>query len=219
MNVASSSSSSQQDESRSKIREGHLLRSLTFTVLVGTSDLGIGRYLFESLPNSSPPSVIFYESAATAYHENHELDSEVDRILSLAVDEGFEDGMENRTSQSLNLFIAKYPVAGIQQLITRMQSEHMNQGVSADIVRMLGQIQHAPSHIDRAYIAECLLHSELPLARDAAAVAIGDLADEHCIPALRKAVDAELIPALKADMQGSLDELMKSRDVVRSQET
>ena len=186
---------------------------------MGTSDLDIGRYLFESLPHSSPPVITFCESAATTYHENYELESEVDTILGLAAEEGFEDGMENKTSLSLNLFISKHSVAGIQQLITRLQSGRMNQGVAADMVRMLGQIEHPPSHVDREYIAECLLYSELPQARDAAAVALGDLADEYCIPALRKAVDAELIPALKADMQGSLDELMKIRDVVRSQET
>lgn len=216
MSSTSSSSSSQPDDSRPRVREGNLLRTLTLNVWMGTADLGIGRYHFESLPHSSPPGITFCGAAATDYHENHELESEIDRILGLAAEEGFEDGMVNRTSQSLNLFISKHPVAGIQQMITRLQSEYMNQGVAADIVRMLGQIQHPPSHFDRVFITECLLYSELPLARDAAAVAIGDLDDEHCIPALQAAVDAELIPALKADMQGSLDELIKSRDVVRS---
>ena len=58
-------------------------------------------------------------------------------------------------------------------------------------------------------MAECLLYSELPLARDAAAVALSDLSDERGIPALERAVEAETIPGLKADMEASLDELIK----------
>ena len=86
----------------------------------------------------------------------------------------------------------------------------MNQAVAADIVRVLGWIEHEPSHDERVHVAECLLHSELPLARDASAVALSDLADAHSIPALERAISAEEIPALRADMVASLEELKKT---------
>ena len=221
MSGDSSSTVDQPDVSRPTIRPGHnsLLQSCTFTVWMGTSGSGVDRWLFEPVPYTSPPSATSHESAATAWRESHELDAEVDGIVGLAANEGFEDGMENRTSRVLNLFVSEYSVAGVRRLANRLQSERMNQGVAADIVRMLGQIEHAPSHDDRVYIAECLLYSALPLARDAGAVALVDLADERCIPVLRTAIDRESIPALKGDMQGSLCELMKGGHAVRAQET
>ena len=164
------------------------------------------------------PERISYESAATASHGNHELEIEVNRILSHAADERFEDGMEGRTSQSLNLFVSKYSVVGIQKLATRLASKDINQGVAAAIARILGQIEHARSHNYRIQIAERLLYSPLPLARDAGAVALTDLAAVRSIPALQTAVEAEQIPGLKTDMQASLNELIKLRDVVGSQE-
>ena len=126
--------------------------------------------------------------------------------------------MEGRTFYSLNLFLAENPVSGMPQLAARLQSEHMNQGVAADIVRTLGQFDHSQSHDDRVYMAECLLYSTSPLARDAGAVALGDLEDERSIPALQRAVDEEPIAGLQADMQASLDELIKDSDGVRPEE-
>ena len=211
MSGDSSSTLDQPAVSRPTIRPGHasFLQSCTLSVWMGASGAGVDRWLFEAVSYSSPPSTTSHESAATTWNESHELEAEVDGLLGLAADEGFEDGMENRTSRSINFFVSKHSVAGVRQLANRLQSERMNQRVAADIVRMLGQIEHAPSHDDRVYIAECLLYSALPLARDAGAVALGDLADERCIPELQAAIDAESIPALKADMQGSLRELMK----------
>ena len=119
------------------------------------------------------------ESAAIAYHEDHEVEAQIDSILNMASIEGFEDGMEGRTSHLLNVFVSEHPVAGMQQLTVRLNSEYINQSVAADIVRNLGRIKHGPSHDDRRYVAESLLYSELPLARDAAAVALSDLADKQ----------------------------------------
>ena len=139
-------------------------------------------------------------------------------ILSIAADEGFEDGMVGKMSQSLNIFISQHPVEGIHQLAVRLNSERMNQGIAADIVRELGRMKHKQSHSERVYIAECLLYSKSPLARDAGAVALSDLADKHSIPALQRAFEAETIPALKSDIEASLNELIREIGVVRSQE-
>ena len=132
--------------------------------------------------------------------------------------EGFEDGMEGRTSQVLNLFVSKHSIAGMQQLIARLNSQYMNQAVAADVVRVLGKIEHRRSHDDRRYMAECLLYSELALARDAGAVALSDLADQRSIAALQRAIEAEPILRLKADMQASVEELTKHSDGVHTQE-
>ena len=199
-------------------RRHSFLRSFKLTVWMGTSDLSIDRHILELFSHASAPPHVFHESAATAHHHAHELDMQVDKILGLAADESFEDGMEGRTFSSLNLFLSEYPVSGTPHLAARLQSEHMNPGVAADIIRALGQIHHTQSHDDRVYVAECLLYSPSPLARDAGAVALGDLEDERSVPALQRAVAEEPIAALRADMQASLDELMKDSDGVRPEE-
>ena len=195
-----------------------LLQNISLAVWMGTSDVSIDRHILEAFSNTSPPTSTLHESAATAYHYAHELDAQVDKILGFAAHDGFEDGMEGRIFYSLNLFLSENPVSGMRHLATRLQSEHMNHGVAADIVRALGQIDHAQSHDDRAYVAECLLYSSSPLARDAGAVALGDLADERSIPALQRAIDDEPIAALRTDMQASLDELIEDINDVHSEE-
>ena len=150
--------------------------------------------------------------------DRSEIEQQIDIIIDIASSEGFEDGMEGRLSQSLKSFILEYSVASMQQLAARLNSSHMNQAVAADIVRVLGRIVHAPSHDDRVHMAERLLFSDLPLARDAGAVALSDLVDKRCIPALRTAIEAEPIPRLKADLQASLEELIKGTGSVHSQD-
>ena len=199
-----------------------LLRNLSLTAWMGTSDLSIDRCFLEAFSHTGFSPNVLDGSAATAsssYYYAHELDADMDKIISLAANEGFEDGMEGRTFHSLNLFLYEHPVRGMQHLATRLQSEHMNQGVAADIVRALGQIDHSQSHDDRVYVAECLLYSPSPLARDASAVALGDLEDERSIPALQRAVDEEPIAPLRADMQASLDGLVKGINGVHPEET
>ena len=183
---------------------------------MGSSDLPFERLCEPLSPHSSPPKMVAYESAATCYHQDQEIEARVDDILRLAADEGFEDGMEGRMSRALNLFVTAQPAVATQQLAIRLNSQYMNQGIAADVVRVLGQMKHERSHNERVYIAECLLYSTSPVARDAGAVALGDLADERSVPALQRAIEEEPIPALKADMQESLGELMKDADVVRS---
>ena len=142
---------------------------------------------------------------------------ESDTIFALAACEVFEDGMENRTSRALRRFVERHSDVGVKHLAARLLAESMNQGVAADIVRVLGSIEHRPSHDDRVLIAEQLLHSDLPVARDAAAVALSDLADERSVPALQRAINAETIPALRADMVDSLKELNRAIEAAKSQ--
>lgn len=191
------------------------IRSYVLAVSMQTSNVPLARSPFGPLLDGSFSDTPTQATVVASYLEDRELVAESDSIFRLAASEVFEDGMENRTSQSLSSFVFRYSAAGVQHLATRLLSESMNQSTAADIVRVLGRIEHQPSHNDRVYIAECLLYSELPFARDAGAVALSDLADERSIPALQRAIESEGIPGLKADMMDSLKELAKARDGTR----
>lgn len=220
MNSEASSSQPQEKSWGLTIREdgNSLLRRYWIATWMGASDLAVDWQLLQLGSSSTPPTMPPCESAAIAYHEDRNVEAQIDTILNIVSMEGFEDGMVGRTSQVLNLFVSEHPVAGMQQLIARLNAKYMNQAVAADIVRVLGKIQHERSHEDRRYIAECLLYSELPLARDAGAVALAEMSDKRSIPALQRAIKAEPILRLKTDMQASVDELTKDSDGVHIQE-
>ena len=196
-----------------------VVRRYVVSAWMGTSDL---QYSWSpALPllnDSSPATATPSQSATMAYYEDHELEDRIEMILNLANEEGFRDGIFGRTSESLNLFVAEHPVNGIQHMAIRLTSESMNQVVAADIVRILGQIEHPFSHRDRVYIAECLLFSPSPIARDAGAVALVDLNEKQSVYTLEQAVESEQIPTLKADMQVALHELMMGTDAISSEE-
>ena len=188
----------------------------SLTLETGTSGLASEYHLIQNSPNSRTPSKSFAESSTESYSESPEIERKIDRLLDLAASENLEDGMETRMSQALHIFIAEYSVIGIQQLAIRLKSEHMNQGVAADIVRVLGQIKHDRTHHDRLHMAECLLYSQSPMARDAGALALGDMADRRSIPALERSIKEEPVHGLKADMQAILDEMMAVPDGTHS---
>lgn len=221
MNSDATSSRLQPEASKLAIREdcnGFYKYFYMFATSVEGSSLATGWQVVQSRLDSSPSTMLDCESAAIAYYEDRELEAHIDTILHIASVERFEDGMVGRTSDWLNRFVSQYAGAGMQQLSARLNSDSMNQAVAADIVRILGRIEHERSHNDRLYMAECLLYSELPLARDAGAVALSDLADERSVPALQRAIEAEAIPSLKADLQASLDELINDTHGIHLQE-
>ena len=220
MSLESSTSQSQPDASMPvwHMIGSPLLKCFTVMRAMGASDLTVERQRFQSSPGSSLDMSPFNPSATIAVYENRDLEETIDRLLDLAVDEGFVDGMKNRMSRSLSLFVSEHPVDGVQQLVARLNSERMNQGVAADIVRALGQIRDSRSFYDRVYIAECLLYSRSTVARDVGAVALEDLGNPSSKHALQRAIEVEEVPELKTDMEASLQELMRHTDVVHSEE-
>ena len=220
MNSEASSSQPQEKSWGLTIRErgNSLLRRYSIATWIGASDLAVDWQVLQLGSSSTPTTMPPCESAAIGYHEDRNVEAQIDTILNIVSMEGFEDGMVGRTSQVLNLFVSEHPIAGMQQLIARLNAKYMNQAVAADIVRVLGKIQHERSHEDRRHIAECLLYSELPLARDAGAVSLAEMSDKRSIPALQRAIEAEPILRLKTDMQASVHELTKNSDAVHTQE-
>ena len=160
----------------------------------------------------------FAAATAAVDDENRMIDHDIDTILDLALEENIEDGMDSETASQINHFISYNSVPGVQRLATRLTSDYTNAGVAADIVRVLGKIVHKDSHYERLWIAERLLQSESPLARDASAVALEELMDLNAVTVLQDAVARESIPELKSDIEMALQELKKNAHAAHSQE-
>ena len=165
------------------------------------------------------PGALYFESATAIDPAQQALDLEVEAIVKCAIEEYIEDGMESGTASQVRRFVSRSSVPGVRRLAARVTSIHANAAVAADVVRILGRILHGGTHRERVWIAERLLQSESPLARDASAVALEELGDPDAIAALQDAIAVESIPGLRADMETSLQELKKNADGLHSSET
>lgn len=154
------------------------------------------------------PDLAIHRSASDLLEQAEELRPDIDRLLHVATEEPYRDGMLGRAFDVVRSFLAKTSVAGVQVLTSRLLSRWMNDEVAADVVRMLGRAKHPVSLDDRRHLAERLLYSDSPLARDSAAVALADLEDPRGIEALEDAIAREQIPSLKADMRLALEDLV-----------
>ena len=173
-------------------------------------------YMRQSAGESSTilPDVPLYLRSATSIEvqESHFLDEEIESIVALASEEFIEDGMDSATEVCLGDFVAEFSETGVRHLASYLTSDWIGSGTVADIVRVLGRLDHEKSHDDRLWIASHLLFSEAPIARDAAALALEDLGDGRAISKLEAAVKVELIPGLRDDLEMALRELKNSTD-------
>ena len=158
-----------------------------------------------------------FESATSVDEQQaRALDSEIEAIVSLATEENIEDGMDSQTEVRLGAFIALRSIGGVERLSGRLTSGCINAGATADIVRVLGCIDHTESHDERLWIAVRMLRSGQPPIRDAGAVALEELGDKRAVHALQEAAKVESIPDLRADIGLALRELKRSIDGVHS---
>ena len=166
------------------------------------------------------PDVPYLESATNIeWQEPCSLDEEVEAIVSLAAEEFIEDGMDSDTEVELGRFVGSYSAVGVRHLAKYLSSQYLKTRTVADIIRVLGRLEHEESHDDRFWIVAHFLLSETPLARDASAVALEDLGDPRAISKLEEAVEAESVPELRDDLQIALREIKKNVDAQVSQET
>lgn len=146
-------------------------------------------------------------SATEFDHQAEELHMEVDRLLSIAMDEPYRDGMFGMVFQAAREFLRKTSIPGVQMLTNRLFSPWINKELAAEVVRHLSRVRHSATLDDRLVLAEWLLLSDAPVVRDHAASALADLEDLSGIEALEEAIERESIPSLKEDMELALEDL------------
>ena len=161
------------------------------------------------------PDLPFHATSATniEWQDSQSLNEEVESVIALATEEFIEDGMDSATAECLRDFVATFSDAGVRHLANYLAADWIKSATVADIVRLLGRLDHEESHDDRLWIASHFLFSDAPVARDASALALEDLNDARALPKLEEAVKAEAIRELKDDLQMALRELKHSTDV------
>jgi hypothetical protein len=144
-----------------------------------------------------------------------DADLAIQRILDLAGDEIFEDGIETEFSRALGAFVKNHGNQALDAITHLIISENINEDILSEALRWLGRIDHAQSHKRRLWLLErCLQHSSARV-RDAASLGLASLDDAHAIPYLKQAIELERVLELREDLKQVLEQLETTRSATR----
>ena len=124
-----------------------------------------------------------------------------------ALEESFEDGMENEFSLQLTNLLRRYKEETVDSLAAFVTSNIVNDEISAQALRCLVRLGNDTAYTRILWLLERSLHSESPRIRDAAALSLASLDDPQAIPYLRLAIDREPYMELRLDMEQVLAQL------------
>jgi hypothetical protein len=136
----------------------------------------------------------------------------LDAVLNAASREIIEDGMNNSITESLPALIEKDSMSVIPGLVSMIETDHMAPIIASEVLKELGRISNPESHPHRLWLLEHALNLPSPFIRDGAGLGLASLADPSALPYLRRAVEIEKVPQIRADLQLVIDELNELRD-------
>lgn len=162
-------------------------------------------YLFY-YDNSTLPFSIPSESS-TLEEDPAIIENQIRSIFESAKDEFFEDGMETAFSKNLEMIILKYGLSSIVAISKIVFDKQSNEEIVSEALRLLGRIQDQNSYNIRLWLLEQNLKNNSARIRDGALLGLASLDDTHSIPSLKKAIQEEIYPELRGDMQQVLKQL------------
>ena len=139
------------------------------------------------------------------------VETQLNRLFSVAQEEQFEAGMESRFSRSLQQLHARDPSAVLQSLRARLLSNNTGPEVLAEGLQWASR-QEKPTL--RGRIIDLLstgLNNESPLVRDAAALGLAYLDEDTAIGYLKQAIEREPVPELHTDLESLIHSLETER--------
>lgn len=136
-----------------------------------------------------------------------ELERHVKGVLEAARDERFEDGMESSISRTLVPLVERYQTELAESLFYWLVPGRASPRVTAESLRWLGDMDHAPSHNWRRRLLERCLEAPSVAVRDAAGVGLASMDDPQAIPAVKDAIAREPSAELRQCLQQVLAQL------------
>lgn len=140
------------------------------------------------------------------------LKNKVNVIFATAKEEIFEDGMESEFSRNLSRFIVSFGHPAMEAIINLLLSNRANTEVTSEAFRILGRLRHKITYRDRLWLLERGLYNQSARVRDGAALGFAFLNDPLAIAPLQSAIERELIPELRKDMEHILTQLEGKED-------
>lgn len=175
--------------------------------------------LFAAPAETTAPSVsvggaasqVVHAPSATVPARDRDAENRFEAAFRRGVEERFEDGMESGFSKELESLVRRYGSVSRDVLSRLLQGGNLSASVWAEALRCLGRIDDPNSREARLWVLEKGLTSRSPLVRDGAALGIASMDDPSAIPYLQRAIEAETVRELRADMLEVLAQLTSQR--------
>jgi hypothetical protein len=152
------------------------------------------------------------DSSTAEFANSQLLYEQATSIFSNAREEIFEDGMESKFSLNLSEFIVSFGHPAMETIINLLLSNRLNTEVASEAFRVLGRLRHKNTYRDRLWLLERGLYNRSARVRDGAALGFAFLNDQLAIAPLQAAIERELIPELRKDMEQILAQLEGKED-------
>ncbi len=139
-----------------------------------------------------------------------ELEHHVTGIFEAARDEHFEDGMESSISRTLVPLVEQYHTELAEFLFYCLVPGRVSPQVTAESLRWLGDMDHAPSQNWRRRLLERCLEAPSVAVRDAAGIGLASMDDPQAIPSVKGAITREPCAELRECLQQVLAQLERN---------
>jgi len=140
-----------------------------------------------------------------------ELNNLLNKILTDAREENFEDGNMSQLAKGLIYLVEAYGEVAVQELARRIVAKQIDAEVASEVLQWMGRINHQASRGMRLWLLERNLLSNSLYIRDSAGLGIASLNDPAAIPSLRSAIAQEKNCALREDLEQVLRQLEGTR--------
>jgi len=130
-----------------------------------------------------------------------------EHIFRKAREEFFEDGMESNFSKAVVSLIEKCSNTAVKILSELILNEQVDPEAASEALRWVGNMEHLETYRSRRELLEKSLLCLSARVRDGAGLGLASMDDPHAIPHLKKAVEQELNPELRHDLELVLKQL------------
>ena len=131
-------------------------------------------------------------------------------LWDAAREDVIEDGMRNSISERLPELIAKDFRAVLPVLISTIESRQLEPVIAAEVLKELGRYRDSASLPHRRWALARALSVPSPVIRDGAGLGLARLCDPASLPYLRRAVEREVDPQIRVDLQQVMDEIAET---------
>ena len=165
------------------------------------------------LPVTSATTSSVLSAADTSMeHLAPEVKARLDSILDRVRNEIVEDGITNTITTKLPELVANHYRSVLPTIAALVDGRLTSAAVAAELLKEVGRLRHAASHVDRRWLLEHALWSPNPAARDGAGAGLAWLQDSTAGASVRAAAERESVPQLKADLEEVFRLLTVSND-------
>jgi hypothetical protein len=178
-----------------------------FIELAAATSRGIQHGFFEDSSTTQFIAGALAESSTQLHQMTPEIRARLQALFDAARYEIIEDGMPNVVSDRLPQLINKDVNIVIPALVSAIEAGRTTPIVAAEVLKTLGRLRNPATHASRRWVLERALGLSSPFIRDGAGLGLARLADPGAIPYLRRAIEAEPNPQIRADLQAVVDEL------------